>query len=155
MASDAIFADFCAPLIGLPVSHVWRGYGSAIFLEFGKLRPTTRLDGKIGDPNGEWGLMIEWSWRIEGPRAILCGSWSEAPLLAKTFTKLRRAKVANVAPFGRLHEIEVTLSNGLRVISFSTVEGQPQWALFHRDAGSWLTVRRGALRVERAKRASP
>jgi hypothetical protein len=29
------------------VSHAWMGYGSAIFLEFGKLRPTVRRDGKM------------------------------------------------------------------------------------------------------------
>ena len=29
-------------LIGLPLSHFWRGHGSAIFLEFGRLTPTTR-----------------------------------------------------------------------------------------------------------------
>lgn len=36
------FKAFSLPLIGLPVTHVWRGYVSAIFLEFGDLRMRER-----------------------------------------------------------------------------------------------------------------
>ncbi len=31
----AAFAEFRDELIGLPLSHLWRGHGSAIFLKFG------------------------------------------------------------------------------------------------------------------------
>lgn len=144
------FDNFCAPLIGMPVSHVWRGYGSAIFLEFGKLKPTTRLDGKRGNPNGEIGLMVEWSWRIEGPRSIRCGSWSDEPLWPKAFAKLRHAKMADVSLFGRLPEIVVGLSNKLNVVSFSTTDGQPHWTLFDRHNDRWLCVRRGSLFIEKS-----
>lgn len=75
-------------LRGLPVSSVWRGHGSAIFLEFGRLTPGTRRDGTPAEPDGEFGLMIEWSWRIEGPSTILCGSWSDEALWELTFQQM-------------------------------------------------------------------
>ena len=71
------FDSFAAPFIGLPVSHVWQGYGSAIFLEFGRTQTGRRRDGSPGNPRGEWSLMIQWSWRIEGKRRIWCGSSSD------------------------------------------------------------------------------
>jgi hypothetical protein len=146
------FAEFCEPLIGLPVNHVWRGYGSAIFLEFGKLRPTIRSDGKRGNPNGEISLMVEWSWRIEGIRSILCGSWSDATLWPKAFAKLKKAKVTDVSLLGRLNEVDIGLSNKIHVVSFSTIEGYPQWTIFNRKADSWVTVRNGSLHVEQPAR---
>lgn len=68
---EAMLAAFAAPLIDLPVAHSWRGYGSAIFLEFGALTAQTRMNGTPAHPQGEMGLMIQWSWRIEGRRSIL------------------------------------------------------------------------------------
>jgi hypothetical protein len=152
MMSTSGFAAFTAPLIGLPVSHVWRGHGSALFLEFGQLRPSTaeRRDGSQGNPEGEMTLMIEWSWRIEGRRSILCGSWSEERKWARAFALLRNAAVTNVALFGRLPEIELCLSNDARVLSFMTSEGDPQWALFDRreNPDRWLSVHHRVLQPD-------
>jgi hypothetical protein len=108
-----------------------------------------RLDGKKGNSRGEATLAIEWSWRIEGARSILCGSWSDATLWPKTFAKLRGEKVVDVTLFGRLREIELILSSGVRVISFSTIEGHPRWML--RSSDSWLTADRGSLHLEKQK----
>lgn len=68
------FEAFASELIGMPVSRIWQRYGSAIFLEFGRLHSTRKRDGQPGSPRGEWTLMIEWSWRVEGKRRIWCGS---------------------------------------------------------------------------------
>jgi hypothetical protein len=142
-----IFRD---ALIGLPMSHFWRGYGSAIFLEFGRLTPRTRRSGKAGNPRGELGLMIQWSWRIENAASILCGSWSEERLWAPTFDLLRNKVVAELSVVGRLPEIVVGLTEGLYVSSFMTAEGDPQWSLFDRRSGTvrWLCVRDGSLKIE-------
>ena len=142
------FAAFSAPLIGQPVSHLWRGHGSALFLEFGQLRPSIRRDGSLGNPKGEMSLMIEWSWRIEGRRSILCGSWSDEQKWPRAFKLVRSASVAEAILFGRLPEIELCLSNGVRVLSFMTAEGNPMWTLFDRDGDRWLCVRRGILGIE-------
>jgi hypothetical protein len=65
------------------------------------------------------------------------------------FDKLKGSCVTAVRSFGTLPEIEVSLSNGLRVVSFMTSEGQPDWGLISRvDPKSLLGVRRGKLHVE-------
>lgn len=140
-------------LIGLPVSHFWRGYGSAIFLEFGHLTPRTRQSGKPSNPQGELSLMIQWSWRIENATTILCGSWSEEPRWEPTFDLLRNKRVVELSVVGRLPEIVVGLSEGLWVSSFMTAEGDPQWSLFDRRSSTvrWLCVRDGSLQIELPK----
>ena len=152
MPVDTEFAAFAAPLIGLPVSHIWRGHGSALFLEFGQLRPSShdRRDGSSGNPKGEMSLMIEWSWRIEGRRSILCGSWSDDKKWLRAFGLMRDAKVIDATLFGRLPEIALSLSSGVHLLSFMTAESSPGWALLdHRgDKPHSLSVRRGTLRHE-------
>ena len=143
---------FIDALIGKRISHVWRGYGSAIFLEFGELAAWKSRNGKEGDATGELCLMIEWSWRIENPRSILGGSWSSEGKWPGMFTKILGATVEDVEFFGRIPEILLSLSNGRRVASFSTVEGQPEWALLTRKpAIGSLCVKGGRLSVEAAR----
>jgi hypothetical protein len=153
------FDAFIARLIGLPVSHLWRGYGSALFLEFGELQADARTsgDGTAGSYTGEMSLMVEWSWRIEGRRSILCGSWSDEKKWPRAFRLVRNAKVANAALFGRLPEIELSLSNETRVLSFMTAEGNPEWTLFDRrgDETRWLHVRHGVVRIEASEPRFP
>lgn len=138
-------------LFGKPVSHVWRGHGSALFLEFGKTLDVVSPGGKSRSQQGELTLMIQWSWRIERARSILGGSWSDERRWLSMFAKLLGGIVVKVETFGTLPEIEVSLSNGLRVCSFMTAEGQPQWAILVRggSVGS-LAVRGGRLRIEAA-----
>ncbi len=143
-----ILQTFREPLIGLPLSHLWRGAGSAIFLEFGRLTERTylRRDGTSPNPLGEFGLMIQWSWRIEDKKSIMCGSWSEEPLWEPTFDRIRKKAVSDLSIFGRLPEIVVALSDDLYVSSFMTAEGDPQWTLFDRRNVGLRT-----LNVERAR----
>ena len=148
---QALFDEFAGPLIGLPVSHVWRGYGSALMLEFGALTSRhIKRDGSLGNPSGEMGLMIEWSWRIEGKRSILCGSWTDEQRWKKTFDRLTRTTVAAATLFGRLPEIDLTLSNRIHVVSLMTAQGDPAWTLFERRSGRvrWIHVKHGKLQIE-------
>ena len=138
-----------AMLVGKSVTRVWRGHGSALFLEFGKLSEVVSPSGNRRSKKGELTLMIEWSWRIERARSILGGSWSEEARWPAMFDQLLGATVTLAEVHGRLPEIEVSMSNGLRVCSYMTAEGQPQWALLVRDekVGS-LSVKGGRLSVE-------
>ena len=126
----------------LVVAHVWQGYGSALFVEFGTLTPSTRMrkDGRPNAPVGEIGLMIEADWRIEDARTIVCGSGSDEDLWEPTFASLIGRHVVNVATFGRLPEILISLSDGFHVASFSTLEGDPEWTLFDRRSTAPITV---------------
>jgi hypothetical protein len=139
---------FLSALHGKRVSHVWRGYGSALFLEFGELSRTRRLNGKPGHPVGDLSLMVEWSWRIESKNSILGGSWSNERGWPRLFKRLVGSKVRSVELFGRIPEIALELSNGLRVVSFMTADGQPSWAVItHKPSNGSLSVKRGKLRV--------
>lgn len=150
MSNDgvSVLQTFRDGLIALPVSHVWRGYGSAIFLEFGRLAPRTRRSGEAGNPRGELGLMIEWSWRIEDAASILCGSWSQEHLWEPTFDLLRSKVVVELSVAGGLPEIVVALTESRYVSSFMTAEGDPQWSLFDRRGGilRTLSVQEGRLK---------
>jgi hypothetical protein len=147
---EQLFREFCVPLLGLPVSHVWQGHGSAIFLEFGDLRQQNRLDGSPGNPFGQWTLMMEWSWRIEGKRRIWCGSWSREARWPRAFARLQGARVVSASLTGRLPEVDIALSNGLHVLSMMTAEGDPAWALINRCGSQVvsLSVRAGRLHQE-------
>lgn len=154
-AQQALFEAFVSPLVGLPVAHAWQGHGSAIFLEFGALTPGTRVrrDGSLANPTGEMGLMIQWDWRIEGRRSILCGSSTDEARWPRALACLTKATVAGATLFGRLPEIDLALSSGVHVVSLATARGDPEWTLFDRRGGGcrWIRVRCGVLRVEAAR----
>jgi hypothetical protein len=141
------FPAFVSPLIGLQLNHIWRGHGSALFLEFGELSSRLKRDGSVANPQGLWSLMIEWSWRIENASSILCGSWSDEALWRPAFSDLLGCMVLHVKTFGRLPEIEIGLSNELNVLSFMTAEGYPAWTLFDRrkPQAQWISVERAGL----------
>lgn len=144
------FLALAAQLEGMEVTHLWRGHGSALFLEFGALAPRQRRDGSPGHPEGEVSLAIEWSWRIESANAIVCGSWSDEKLWEPTFQLLRNRKVEQLKLFGRLPEVSLSLSGDLHLLSFSTTDGQPQWSVADRRGNDhvWFSVRDGQLNLE-------
>ena len=134
----------------LPVSHIWRGHGSALFIEIGALTPRSRRNGSPGEPEGEIGLMIEWSWRIEDGQSIACGSWSDEDLWLSSFARLVGRTVKDLATFGALPEVVVSLEGNLRVASFMTAEGDPAWTLFDRRGAHPVAVgwRNGLIDVQ-------
>jgi hypothetical protein len=147
------FDRFRQDLIGLEVSHIWRGYGSALFVEFGALKPSsaTRRDGSQGNPEGELTLMVEWSWRIENKTSVVCGSCSDESIWQPTFDSLKGQKVVNAWLFGRLPEVSIELTNDLFIVTFMTAEGDPEWAFGDRrgqEGSRWLSVRGGQLQTE-------
>ncbi|WP_234781917.1 hypothetical protein [Sinorhizobium saheli] len=127
--SAPIFDQYRTALTLRPLSSVWRGHGSAIFLEFGRLSPESRRDGSAGNPRGEYTVMIEWSWRIEGENSIICGSWSDEQDWDGAFKSLVGRQVQDISLYGRLPELSIQLSGGIYVASFMTAGGQPAWAI--------------------------
>ena len=141
------FRALTRPLVGLPISHAWRGFGSAIFLELGALTTTTRTDpkrGEVVDTDGEVTLMLEWSWRVESPGAIQFGSWSTNPRITHGVAALEGHTILDVALEGRLPELVLTLDGKRWLHTFMTAEGQPRWAIRLED-GAWLGFHRGQL----------
>lgn len=141
------FRALTRPLVAMPVSHTWRGAGSAIFLELGALTTVTRTSRKRGEytsTSGEVTMMLEWSWRVESPRAIQLGSWSDNPRITRGVAALRGHTIADVDVEGRIPELVVALDGKRWVHTFMTYEGQPAWAIRLHDH-SWLGVERGRL----------
>ncbi|MFB2552493.1 hypothetical protein [Ensifer soli] len=154
-ASDADFDRWRAALLAMPVSRVWRGHGSALFLELGALLPGgRRRDGSAGGPQGLFTVMIEWSWRIEDDTTVHCGSWSGEHLWPDAFAALEGRRIEDVSLFGRPAELRIALTGGRRVLSFMTAEGDPAWTIFDASAGRHrpraIGVDGGVLREEQA-----
>jgi hypothetical protein len=142
------FERVSADLVGMQVAHLWRGYGSAIFLECGALsHGRLRRDGSPGNPMGEYTIGVEWSWRIEDETSIICGSWSEDDHWEPAFDLVRGSLIIGLSLFGRLPEINLALGDGRHLVSFATAEGQPAWSLGDRRPTPhvWLSVRDGQL----------
>jgi hypothetical protein len=134
MKTDVSFETFISGLQGLRVNNLWRGFGSAVFLELGRLSERTKRNGSPGQPVGEVTIGIEWSWRIEGENSIICGSWSDEELWEPTFDRLRNTNVSQIKLFGTLPEVAIFTSSSLCFVSFSTTEGQPAWSFVDRRA---------------------
>lgn len=146
------FRELTKTILGLPVSWVWRGYGLAIFLEIGELtleKKKNRKDGKERvSYTGKYGVMIEWSWRVERPKSIYFGSWSTNRLINNRLNKLKDTIIESIEIEGRLPELIIKLSSGLWLNSFATAEGQPQWCLFldrNQPSHIWLKSEYGKL----------
>lgn len=134
------FRALTAGVAGLPVSAAWRGDGSTLFLELGELTN----DPEERHPKGEWTVMVQWSWRVEGPRSIHFGSGSTEGRITSGVARLAGDRVLGVALEGRLPELAVFLASGRTLRSFMTESGQPAWSLFRPD-WSWIEVEGGRL----------
>lgn len=145
--ASALFDHYKAGLVGAELSHTWRGHGSAIFLEFGALTPRHRRDGSPSNAVGEFGVMIQWSWRVETSVSVLFGSWSDDALWEDSLRRLHGGTVSDAWLFGDLPELGIALSSGHRVLSFMTSDGDPDWTLFDRRESQdrWLRVRDGLV----------
>lgn len=139
-------------LKGQSLSTHWFGYGTALFLELGSLVPSTRRDGSPGSLRGEYGVMIQFDWRIETDQAVLVGSADEQALKTSVLTDLTGERIHDLSVYGPPHELVVHFAGGRRVRSFMTAAGEPEWTIFVRggdaDAECWLSVEDGRL-VER------
>lgn len=141
------FRVLTRPLVGMPVSRAWRGFGSAIFLELGRLTTYTRsyrTRGEVTHVDGEIKLMLEWSWRVEKPGSIEFGSWSTNPRITRGVETLTGHTILEVELEGRLPELVLTLDGKRWLHTFMTAEGQPQWSIRLHD-GAWLGIHRGHL----------
>jgi len=140
------FSELVQPILGWPLSLAWRGHGSALFLELGPLARASKRSGlrRSTHPRGAATIMIEWSWRVERARSIEVGSFSSERRIEAGIARIGGSRITAVDVAGRLPELVVELSDGRRIHSFMTAEGQPAWVVFLPDR-SWITVERGAL----------
>lgn len=149
--SETEFAQIVKPLIEMPISWTWRGYGTTIFLEFGILKEEEkqRKDGSWRiSRRGEITLMLQYGWRVERLRSIAFGSDSSKTKIETGLARLRGNQIINVSVEGRLPEIVLQLSNGYWVRSFVAWAGQPAWSLLFRESANvdyWTDVTNGKI----------
>jgi hypothetical protein len=130
------------PFLGMPLTRCRRGYGSAILLDFGDLQ---QVDAPRPHSVGECHVMIQWSWRVEGPRSIKFGSWSSDRRMDNGLAALQGSRLAAAAIVGRIPELVLELDSKRWIHSFQTETGQPEWAFFTAPDGDWIHVVRGRL----------
>ena len=135
------FQTLVAPLLGLPISHPWKGYGSAIFLELGA------LDAGKNNPNGEACISVEWDWRIENGCTVLSGSSVRGPRISRFLLSLKGTMVSAIETFGSPSELCVLLSNGYRLRTMAALPGDPQWTIRLLD-GRYLQFCNGSLLLD-------
>ena len=124
-------------MTGKLVSSVWRGAGTSIFIELGEL---TKQSNK-NNSSGEDTIAIEWSWRVEEDNTILLGSFNEDVEINYIVNLLRGALIKRISFFSKLKEIEVEFDKNLRLLSFATADGDPEWSVRNKDR--WLYYRKG------------
>jgi hypothetical protein len=143
---DITLAEFnvaVRPLIGLPVSLPWKGYGSAVFLELGRLTaPSPRGVHECGEAC----IFVEWDWRVEQETTILYGSSNSRPKIQEGIAGLAGTSIENVAAAGSVPELEITFANGQRLRSMAMVSGDPRWNLRLLDH-NWISCEGGRLRL--------
>ncbi|WP_157464052.1 hypothetical protein [Deinococcus pimensis] len=157
------FEQLTRPLVGQRVSRAYRGGGTALLLDFGALvplRPRPELalsSGRVLPARtplvGEWSVMIEWDWRVEGPRSVLLGSQSGDRRMARGIASLVGAEVSGVTLSMRVPELRLEFTDGRAVQAFAAVETRPRWALFlpllsEDGHDSWIHMRRGRAELE-------
>lgn len=120
----------------MPVSHIWFGIGSALFLELGALSEGRwRKDGAEGNPQGEVTVVADFGWRVERQRSILGASGDSKRRQVSSSGKLLGTTILSVQLVGRIPELQLQFSNGLWLATFTRYEGQPTWSVLFRAQG--------------------
>ncbi len=140
--SEQEFRDCVRPLQGLEVSLAWKGYGSAIFLELGRLSAPRNERGR--HESGEACLSVEWDWRVEGASSVLFGSSNTGPEIEDGIHGLQGSRSDGIAVVGTVPEIAALFSNGKCLRSMAMTSGDPQWGI-RLPSGSWLSAKGGVL----------
>lgn len=129
------------PLVGMPVSLPWKGYGSTIFLELGQLAP---LQPRQRHNFGEACISIDWDWRMEKGAEVVCGSSNSGPEIEKEIAHLQGAAVEGLSVAGEVRELVICFSNGRHIRTMVMRSDDPQWSI--RLPGSrWLFSVAGLL----------
>ncbi|KQZ44951.1 hypothetical protein [Duganella sp. Root1480D1] len=129
-------------IFDLPVSLPWKGHGSAIFLELGKLAPLSR--SKQRRQNGEVTIYIGWEWRVEQGCRVLYGSSNSRPQIDDCLDGLLGATIKSIAIEGRVPELVIEFSNDQRLISAAMCTDISEWSV-RLPGAAWIDCDRGTV----------
>ncbi|MFD2262977.1 hypothetical protein ACFSM5_08770 [Lacibacterium aquatile] len=140
-------------LIQMPLNHVWRGHGSALFLEFGLLEPVLLRNGKQGHPRGEMSVHPGTDWRFEQAGRVVCAAYGNEDHWHKTWASLIGQRLVAIDIGNSIPDLTLSFENGTRLRSFVLTEEPPAWTLTdHRQKPElWISWRQGALFADDGK----
>lgn len=136
------FQPLVKSLIGLPVALPWKGAGTTIFLELGKLG---RLYSKHGHGRkGKACIAVFWDWRVECSSRVLYGSSNSGPEIERGIGSLRGSTIQQLSIEGQVPELVVHFSNEQCLRSMVMLTGDPVWTV-RLPGKTWIYARAGAL----------
>ena len=135
----AEFHKLVHPMLGLTVSRAWKGFGSAIFLELGKLSPPEE-----GENNsmGEFTIQPGFDWRVEANGMILFGSQNSTPEIESRIVSFHGASVQKISVEGAVPEMVIEFSTGYTLHSMTLFTGQPEWGI-RLESQDYIFVKNG------------
>jgi len=119
------FNTLVQPMRGLPVALPWTGYGTAIFLELGKLLPLQ--SPRRRHAKGEYAVEIDWDWRVEKGDTILFGSSNSRPEIDVNLSSLQSAVIRSLTLSGNVPELTIDFTDGRCLKSMVMFSAPPQW----------------------------
>ncbi len=131
---------------GKKINKVWKGYGSALFLELGRLKSEFSSSGKKY-VLGQISIDIVWEWRIEKIRSIHVGSADTARRNLNQIPILKGKQIQEITLAGRLPELNLVLSNNLWISTCTHWQGQPEWGIRFNDEDLIMLVQRGNVNI--------
>jgi hypothetical protein len=127
MARTALTIDeancILAQLTDMPVSAVWKGYGTTIFLELGNLS----LEDQRRGPKGEVTIYVSWDWRVEKGNRVVFGSSNSSPKMADGIATLVGLTLNGAKIQGRVPELLIEFSNEARLQSAAMCTNTSEW----------------------------
>jgi hypothetical protein len=138
---EARFEEIVDPLVGLPISAVWLGDDTALYLELGPVTDTY----PSGRPKAEYTAYLGFRWALESDAGQELSSTQDGgtALIGVTLTGHRITALA-VSP---ACELVLDLSSHHRLCSMASEPGEPEWAL-HLPSGSCIAVEARILVLE-------
>lgn len=136
--------DKIQALVGLPVSLPWMGYGTAIFLELGELKPLTRPRQR--HQNGDASICLYSDWRVEEGAKICFGSSNSKPVMSDGIEQLQNVFIEKFVIHGQVPELQIQFSNGQQLITAGMIEGDSDWQIRMSDS-TWISCRNGVVGV--------
>lgn len=131
-------------LIGQRLSHVWKGYGAAIFLELGDLQPRGR------NPCGAYSIHLDGDWRIESSKQVVAGSSNSNHCIEDAIKQLQGLEISDIILTDPPIELCIVFGDGKKLRTMSALSGDPQWAVKLAEA-QYLKARDGALTIDDGK----
>ncbi len=137
-------------LIGMPVSRVWKGFSSALFLELGDLHPVNLTRGRRSK-YGEANICIEWHWRVESRTKVLIGSDQSNWAINKYIRPLKGLEIVAIALDDEVkNDLIVRFTDGIQLQTSRLKKEREdgEWSISLKD-GKWLAYTwRGLVEVD-------